>query len=190
MEKQTLVTRMIDCSKISEQEFIDAMSADVKNATEIYKTIYWSLEEKIHFSNVERQKKSIVNIAKQYAEKKWKTEKKRQQYIDEQLANFKEPEIWHTNLTYLDFNIEPNNMGISDDCIIRVANLNLLSRCFNKIKDNKYFKQAKGWILETGSRPQIKLILPESVEKKFMQEAKNLADSVYDFYKNTKYFGD
>ena len=88
MKQQILVTRMIDCSKITEQEFISAMTEDVNNAVEIYKSIFWPIEEQYHASNVERQKKSIANIAKQYAEKKWKTEKKRQQYIDAQLAKY------------------------------------------------------------------------------------------------------
>jgi len=65
-------------------------------------------------------------------------------------------------------------------------------KCFNTIKDNKYFKVAKGWILEDHhhSRPQIKLILDESMEAEFKNDEENLGNAIAEFYKGTNYWGD
>ena len=89
-------------------------------------------------------------------------------------------------------------MGISGDCVLSLKTLTFesLERCFEAVKNNKYFKVAKGWELTYTSdensyasafRPEVKLIVDENVEAAMKKEAKDLADDVARFYANCRY---
>ena len=88
--------------------------------------------------------------------------------------------------------MNPGVNGISGDCIIDIKDdmTKNLERCYEAIKDNKYFKNGLGWILEAGSRPQIKLILPEDIQKEFDDEKDKLTKDIMRFYQNCSYPGD
>lgn len=194
MDKLTLVTQEVDCSNITKETFVELMFKNLKEAIKVYDAYWLPIEKKRHEESVERSIEYTLKRAQSYAEKKWKTEKKRQEYIENEMANFKPSEFWYSELTFFDFDVEPWRNGLSGNCCLNTKNVTSkqLENCFETIKDNKYFKQAKGWILEDhhGFRPQIKLILSEEVQKQFDKDEQDLADDIRRFYANCSYPGD
>ena len=73
----TLVSRNINCSNITAEEFISAMFSDFLEAEEKYNDLYipeWEAYKlKSFFNRLEWTRKRATT----FAEKKWKTEKKR-----------------------------------------------------------------------------------------------------------------
>lgn len=104
-------------------------------------------------------------------------------------------------MTFFDFKVEPGSIGISDNCIISIDNLTFdkLKKCFEAIKDNRYFKKATGWKLtyeaqdnsyRTCFRPQIKLIVDAETAAQMKKDEEDLTAAVHKFYENTTYFSD
>ena len=133
------------------------------------------------------------------AQTKYKTQKKIDEYYNKKVAEYvenigrlDEVPAW-VGISFFDFYVEPWS-NVSHNCSsISIHDLSndKLEHCWKFLKDNKYFKKAIGWQFETGSgRPEIRLILPKEIQKEFDNEAKNLGESIDNFYKNTKYWGD
>jgi len=200
----TLVSRNIDCSIITAKEFIQAMFSDFLEAQEKYNDLYipeWEAAKvKNFFQNLMWARKRATN----FAEKKWKTEKKRTAYIESEVAKarkeYKMSDFYY-DLSFFDFDVNPGKMGISGDCCISYKELTpaKLGRCFEAVKDNKYFKKATGWklIYEADNnsyricfRPHIELIVDAETEAKMKKDAEDLAASVNKFYENCHYWGD
>lgn len=199
-----LVVRNIDCNNITEDEFVKAMFSDMLEAEEKYNDLYipeWINKQIEQFNLYMNRAK---NNAENFAKNKWKTEKKRTDYINLIVTTASatyEPSTFFERLSFFDFDVNPGDNGISGNCCLSYNNLtfNALARCFNEIKNNKYFKQATGWKLSyehdekscrTLSRPQIKLIVSKEVEDQMIKDAKALGESICNFYKNCRYFGD
>lgn len=199
-----LVSRNIDCSKITAEEFVSSMFSDFLEAQEKYDELYvpeW-VDNKIKsfYSYIE----STKNKAIKYAEKKWKTEKKRNMFINSAIDHAKRDykwNSWYYNLGFFDFNVEPWKISLSGNCCIGYNDLTFekLLRCFNEVKDNKYFKQAKGWKLtyeasensyRCSFRPQIKLIVNDEVAAQMKKDEDDLTTAVNKFYENCHYWGD
>lgn len=191
MENKILVTRAVDCSSITKEEFIRMMIKDLEEAIKVYDEYWCPIYEESHRKAMENYRKSVLKVSTEFAEKKWKTEKRRQQYIDKKLSEIEDNGYYYPCLTFFDMDLEPGKNGISGACVIDVKNPNL-DRCWEEIKDNKYFIRATGWILEDhhGFRPQIKLILSEDVQEEFDNERKDLERAIAEFYRGTTYFGD
>lgn len=197
----TLVRREdVDCSTISKEEFIKLMGEDLHNAIEEYGKIIKPL-------NDERLKQYIENDIKQaerFAEKKWKSQKKRDEYIENARKNTESKKYYLDDYKRIFFDFKPDkgDMGISYDCILDIkTDDNQLSKCFDKIKDSKYFKKATGWVFKYESnskdkigyysfRPYIDLLLDENSKAEQKRDAEQLAKSVQDFYTNSNYWGD
>ena len=130
--------------------------------------------------------------ARIFAEKKWKTEAKRNAYVEQEMTKYVPRTFKFYGITYFDFHVEPWSNCLSNTFSIDKVTTDILGKCYDEIKENKYFKNAIGWILEDHhySRPQIKLILPEEYEKMWKTDMENLGKAIGEFYKNTKYFGD
>ena len=194
MEIKILSTRNVNCSELTASEFASMMIEDMKKAKEVYDSIWYPIELELHNKHIESIKVCTEKRAHQIAEKKWKTEKKRNEYVEKEMAKLKTSEFKFWTISFFDFDVKPWDNGISNNCILTYDNMseNAMIRCFNEIKDNKYWKAAKGWILEDHHhcRPQIKLILPENIEAEFKQDEKNLCDAITKFYENTNYWGD
>ena len=199
-----LTSRNINCSTITVDEFIRAMFSDFLEAEEKYNDLYipeWEAAKvKSFFQNLEWARKRATN----FAEKKWKTEKKRTAYIESEVAKarkeYKMSDFYY-NLSFFDFDVNPGEMGISGNCCISYKELTpaKLERCFETVKDNKYFKKASGWKLtyeasndsyRTCFRPHIELIVDAETEAKMKKDAENLTESVRNFYKGCTYWGD
>jgi len=194
MEIKNLITRNVNCSELTDTEFARMMIEDMLNAKKVYDSIWYPISVNRHNEYLENTKKYIGINARKYAEKHWKTEAKRNEYVEKEISKFKETPHTYISISFYDFNVEPGSMGISNDCILTYDDLteNAMIRCFNKIKDNEYWKNAKGWILEDHhySRPQIKLILDDEYADKMNKEAVELTNKVHDFYKDCTYWGD
>lgn len=200
----TLVTRNIDCSNITVEQFISAMFSDFLEAEEKYNDLYVPEWETSKVKSFERHMKWARERAIKFAEKKWKTEKRRNLYITKEVENARKNYNWPTfyySLSFFDFDCNPGDNGLSGNCCISYRELTprALERCFDEVKDNKYFKKAHGWMLtynacegsyQNNSRPQIKLIVDSETEAQMKKDAQDLADSIREFYKDCHYWGD
>ena len=200
----TLVSRNINCSNITENDFVKAMFSDFLEAQEKYDDLYIPEWEAWKVKNFFDKIKWTTNWAKKQAEKRWKTEKKRNAFIAQEVEKVRNewaPDNFYYSLSFFDFKVNPGEMGIPGDCVISYRDLTpeKLIKCFNKVKDNKYFKKAIGWKLtykadgdsyRSAFRPQIKLIVDPETEAQMKKDAEDLATSVNNFYKNCHYWGD
>lgn len=200
----TLVSRNIDCSTITAENFISAMFSDFLEAEEKYNDLYipeWeAYKVNSFFNHMEWARKRATN----FAENKWKTEKKRTAYIESEVAKARKDYKWddfYYSLSFFDFDVEPWRNGLSGDCSISYKELtpNKLQRCFDKVKDNKYFKKATGWKFTykvsenshcTCFRPHIELITDAETAAQMKKDAENLTESVRKFYEGVTYWGD
>lgn len=191
---KVLVEREVNCSELNCEDFVKMMSEDFGKAIKEHDDYLLPIEKAKHDEYVNKHTEYVKECAMKFAERKWKTEKKRQEYINNELANIKFSSFRHSKLAFFDFNVNPGKMGISGACILDCDKIDerKLANCFNYIKDNEYFKAANGWILEDHiyGRPQILLKLPEDVQKKFDDDRESLNKAVSDFYDGCRYFGD
>lgn len=195
-----LLERKINCGTITEDEFVNTLSKDLKNADAEYVRLYGA--EIVHSTLTCCE--SLREEAKVYAEAKWKTRKRRDAFMEKTEYAIKDYYNKLTerpcSLSYFDFKVCSSTNSISSVCILDIdASSENLKNCFNEIKNNKYFQVAKGWSLQyeapddsyrSAFRPQIKLILDKEHEMMFNNEAKKLCQDIEDFYKETKYYGD
>jgi hypothetical protein len=200
----TLVSRNINCSTITADEFIAAMFSDFLEAEEKYNDLYipeWeACKVKSYFNRINYIRKWATGVA----EKKWKTEKRRNIFIEDEVTKARENynfDDFYYSLSFFDFDVNPGKMGISGDCCISYKELtpNKLLRCFESVKDNKYFKKAFGWKFtyeasnnshRTCFRPHIELITDEETAAQMKKDAENLTESVRKFYEGCHYWGD
>jgi len=200
----TLVSRNINCSTITADEFIAAMFSDFLEAEEKYNDLYIPEWEAAKVSSFFRHMEWTRKHATNFAEKKWKTEKKRTAYIESEIAKarkeYKMSDFYY-DLSFFDFDVEPWRNGLSGDCCISYKELTpaKLLRCFESVKNNKYFKKATGWKFtyeasngsyRTAFRPHIELITDAETEAKMRKDAEDLTESVNKFYEGCTYWGD
>ena len=199
MEKEVLVTRNVDCKNLSKDEFVNMMLTDTAQAKKNYDDAHYNKELESHYKYIEEKIERDKLRAIEYACKKWKTEKKRNEYVNKMMVESekesKNIRFWYNGITFFDFDFNPGDNGISGNCVVSIDKdvatvTRALECCFDEIKDNKYFKEALGWKLLSSSRPYVELILPEEFEKMFHDEEEALCESIRKFYANTYYFGD
>jgi hypothetical protein len=199
-----LTSRNINCSTITAEEFISAMFSDFLEAEEKYNDLYIPEWEARKVKNFFDRLTWARQRATAFAEKKWKTEKKRTAYIESEVAktckSYKFDDFYYS-LSFFDFDVNPGEMGISGDCCISYKELTptKLERCFETVKNNKYFKKAIGWKFTYEAtnnsyricfRPHIKLIVDAKTEAEMRKDAKDLTESIDKFYNNCTYWGD
>lgn len=181
--------------------FIKYLRRDILKAVELWDKKHLP-EYKIGLANsfVEGIERVRTRATKE-AEERYKTERKRTEYINECLANYITSASKELNecsrynaITFFDIDLEPWTNSINGHCILNVNNLSdeKLEACWNAIKDNVYFKEAEGWRFEYDGccRPQIKLQLPKNIQKQFDAEEEGLNRAIDNFYKGCKYWGD
>ena len=203
--KITLVKREnVNCSSITEDEFVRMMFSDILEAEDTYNNLYCPDYVAGIIRRFESNLQSTRNRAIKYAEKKWKTDKKRNEYVTNEVTNAKKNfnmNSYYYDLSFFDFDVHPESNGLSGDCCISINRMKFdtLRRCFNSVKDNYYFKNSLGWKLEyechenthsVSFRPHINLIMPEDVEAKYRKAKEDLTESVRKFYEGCTYWGD
>ena len=200
----TLTSRNINCSNITAEEFIQAMFSDFLEAEEKYNDLYIPEWEAYKVKNFNDRMVWVRNWATKIAEKKWKTEKKRTAFIEKEVEKARKEykiDSFYYDLSFFDFKVNPGEMGISGDCSISYKELTPvnLRRCYEAVKDNKYFKKATGWKLtytagdnsyRSSFRPHIELIVDADTAAQMKKDADDLTASVNNFYKNCTYWGD
>ena len=194
MKKAVLITREnIKCSELTKEQFVTMMMEDLNNSVIKSEEIFRPELEAQFYHNQEQHREYVEKRAREYACKKWKTDKRRDQYVLDVLSKEKTNEFKFYPVSYFDFKLNPSENYISDSCVLRVNTTeDKLERCFDKIKDNKYFLSATGWELieERWSRPQIKLIMPDEMNEMYRKEKEGLAEEISRFYADCKYCGD
>ena len=199
----TLVSREdVDCANISKEDFIKFIKEDLTTAIAEYKKICEPLDKEAFDRFVENERIK----ATKYAETKWKTEKKRQEYVDNIVKNCEERKNYFNSRAdnvFFDFKPERHaSQGIPQVCILgKDSDKKQLGRCYDEIFDNKYFKKATGWKFkyETDNedkpgfyayRPYVDVILDESTSAERKREEDNLTKAIEDFYSHSNYWGD
>lgn len=185
----------IDCSNISEEDFVKFMTADLKEAARIYEEEAGKEEAKNVERRLEQRKQQIID----YANKKYKRESNRKKYIDNALQNLKENPFKRT-LSFVDFDVTPWENGISGNCILHPdKGEEEVAKCFKEIKDNKYFKRATGWAIKyearegsvfSAFRPFVDLIGDDLLKSEMQQDRERLAAAIERFYSGSNYWGD
>ena len=176
------------------------IAEDLNTAIEEYSKIVKPLNDERLKEFVERE----VEMATKFAEKKWKTQKKRDEYIENARKNAQDKK-WYLEdpkRIFFDFKPDKGNMGIPAVCILKAnSDENQLGRCYDEIKNSKYFKNATGWAFKYEShskekittyafRPYVDLLLDETSREEQKREEENLTKSVQSFYSNSNYWGD
>lgn len=191
----TLVTRdNIDCANLSKEDYTRMMVEDLKEADRLYREENKKYDKQSYEDELAWQKKKFT----EYAEKKWKTDKRRQQYIETAMKNLKlQPR--ESKITFVDVNsVHPGPMSFKPQ--IDYDNLEEnTARSYESIKNSDIFREASGWkikyeapnnTMRMSFRPYVYFIVSDNKRKELEDEEKRLADSIRDFYKDTKYWGD
>ena len=206
----TLVERLVDLGTITFEDFKNELMADFNNACELY--------DEINKAGNKAAKQHIFDYkmkeAQKYAELKWKTEKRRNQYIEERrkqiLENLETNRSWEVTSKGIFFDFDPNpganfipGVNIIKRNVFNEENEEFLRRAFKNLVNSKYFRKAKGWKFRyqgsnekslhpysSAFRPSIELILDENVQRQLEAEEKSLADAIHSFYSRSNYWGD
>ena len=194
MKTAVLITREnIKCSELTKEQFVTMMMEDLKNSVIKSEEIFRPELEAQFYHNQEQHREYVEKRAREYACKKWKTDKKRDQYVLEVLSKEKTNVFEFRPVSYFDFKLNPHENYISGSCVLDVDTTpEKLGRCFDAIKDNKYFLSAIGWELieERNFRPQIKLIMSDEMNEMYRKEEEGLANAIAKFYAGSNYWGD
>lgn len=204
-----LARSFVTCENLSFEEFKSLIKIDMDEAIKSYKynsiPKQYQIAKERYFKNMNDRKEKIIADEMKYAEKKWKTEKRRNKHMEEVMKRFEElPNDFRTyiyGLEYFDFD---GNCGtenyINASCIIKKdSDDEALENCFSVLKESKYFDKAIGWefIYEGDAetyrscfRPSVKLLFDIATEKEIHKSKESLSNAIDDFYKNTNYYGD
>lgn len=194
MNTAVLITREnIKCSELTKEQFVSMMMEDLKNSVIKSEEIFRPELAAQFYHNQEQHLEYVEKRAREYACKKWKTDKRRDKYVIDEIAKVNKNQFIFYPVSYFDFKLEPFSNSISDNCILRVNTTEeKLGRCFDEICNNKYFIAATGWeLVETrNSRSQIKLIMPEEMNEMYRKEEECLCNAISSFYSGSNYWGD
>ena len=188
----------LDLANMTKEEFIKTMSEDLMKAQANYEELMVEPMRKARINYLERERERHTK----FAQSKWKTEKRQNKYIEEEMKKSEECS-YYTKIESMFFDLQPNKgqMGIAGVCILKPNDSeNKLGMCFDEIKDSKYFRGGFGWAFRYEAhsrnypsscfRPYIDILLPEELEREQKQDEENLNESVAKFYEGCRYCGD
>lgn len=190
----------LDLANMTCDEFIKTMSEDLNKAQANYKELMAEPLRKARAEYLERERERAIK----FAQSQWKTEKRQNKYIDEMMAKAEASSNYtDANLSRIWFDIKPDKgqMGIAGCCSLYPGDSeDKLGRCFDEIKDSKYFRGGFGWAFRYEAhstsypsscfRPYIDILLPEELEREQKQDEEDLNESVAKFYEGCRYWGD
>ena len=183
-----LVSRNINCANVTKDDFVNAIVEDMKNAYQKHIAHNQPIVDKRNEEYVNSQ----INKITEFANSKYKREKYKQEYINKEISKIKRNYFSIPSFDFVDFDVMPDRMGISYDCIISMDRLDKVDKCYDRVKDNEYFKKIIGWeiIYVPSSRNYFKFITDAETEKEMNARVAAHNRSVYDFYKDSTYWGD
>ena len=190
----------LDLANMTKEEFVKVMSEDLMKAQVNYEEL---MREPLRMARAEYLIQERERAIK-FALSKWKTEKRQNQYIDEMMYKAGESSKYtNSNLSRIFFDIKPDKgqMGIAGCCSLYPGDSeDKLGRCFDEIKDSKYFRGGFGWVFRyegrsmkfpiNCGRPDIDILLPDDLAKQQNADYESLNAAVAKFYEGTTYFGD
>lgn len=206
-----IAKRFIDCSSVTREDFINAVIEDGKSAIKSYNKNAVSriteLSIKRNSEYVAKSRERIISQAISYAERKWKTEKRRNQHVQEVITDLDNKVNNYVPIVqgigFFDFNGDcETTMGINSLCILNEKdfdNPERIGKCYDILVNTIYFKKAIGWeftyngdsdTYRSAFRPQIKLLFDTTITEDVKKSQESLINAVSDFYENTKYCGD
>lgn len=191
----------IDLKSITEEEFVQMMMEDAKDANESYKQDHKLMDQVLRLSK--QYINNQIDSAIRYAEAKWKTEKKRQEYIEKakELINKEVDNQWFNKdrgvgflaLTY-----------ISNDypgcALVNAVNLRErdLKSLLNELRRSKWWVGATGWKFTARSwkgDPRCNGLFVEPISNSFSwneyrKELIASSDAISSWLSDLKHFGD
>lgn len=200
----TLVTRYVDCSTLDVETFTKFIIEDLIKADKIYSDMREPFVKAGYEARIDSEEASIIKAA----EKKYKRQSNRDKYIANEMQKIKRTSNFTSSISFVDFKPDKSRIGIPNDCILSIKEVEKKApKCFEIIKDDKYFKNAKGWIikyetsfvsingvenrsLRSAFRPYVDMILDDNLNKELKEQEHALAKSIASFYEGCTYFGD
>lgn len=208
----TVIETRVDTKSLSKEDFVKLMHENLTHANEMYREI--AVPEAIERQN-NTEKRSIewaVKCATEYAERKWKTEKKRREYIDAQLAGARvrnaenrkkfEEQLGRLYNLFFDFSPKPGQ-GLPGWCVLNYdASDDFLRNCYDELTKCEWWGKAQGWVMKyecgntsvhADSRPWIEYIFDEETDAAWHGKQKAIDDDIMAYYNSKKsgeYVGD
>jgi hypothetical protein len=189
----------IDLSKLSKEDFIKLIKEDFAIACKEYD----KLMAPINTSNRETFIKNSVERAVKYAETKYKRAKYKEKYIENARKNAENAHLYNESSKNLFFDLKPNpgSMSIPEVCIIRHSSTDeTLSKAYDEMQKDKYFKRGTGWAFKYSTRseekpiltcrPYIDILLDETSREEQKRDGEILAQAIDNFYSKSNYWGD
>lgn len=212
MKTITLNTRHVDCKNLSKEEFVKLLSEDISqveaNVTASIPMFKCLAKIGWHKHREEMRRRYEYNL-RNIANRTWKKESTRNAHVAADMEKYDKEhssDVFTFNEryylpTYFDFDGNcDTSTGINNDSIIKFGDTaEKLGRCFGILKHSKFFDKAIGWQFEYRvdektwkcySRPEIKLIFSDEVQKEIVEAHIKFCESVNDFYNNSNYWGD
>jgi hypothetical protein len=198
----TLATAMFDPS--NKEEAVTAIMEAVKCADKIYAEVARDYNDKALFEARNRKYAQVY----EYADKKYKRQANRDKYIDKEMKAWEALPMYRKfwphdeSIEFVDYQFDPRAMGIPSVCIVDTqADRAAYEAMYEMVKDNDYFKHATGLsivitidtdekYINSHFRPHAKLVLPEDLEKQYIDAENSLAEGVARFYDGCTHFGD
>lgn len=199
-----LVERHIDCSTLDSATFTKYITEDLLRADKIYSDMREPFIRKEHENRIKQHEDNIRRIA----DLKYKRQSSKDKFIEQEFATIKRDADYKSTLSFVDFKPEDSALGISSCCVLPVDNVeDIAPNCFEVVKDNKYFKNAKGWVikyetlistvngvvdygLRNSFRAYVETILDNDLQKERDNRWSETVNSVAHFYEGCTYFGD
>ena len=199
----TLVKREVDCSTLDVETFTKFITEDLLKADKIYSDMREPFVKAGYEARIASEEASIIKVA----EKKYKRQSNRDKYISNEMQKIKRTTDFTSSLEFVDF--KPDKARITPYyCILSIQDVeDKAPKCFEHIKDDKYFKNAKGWIikyktmfskingvedrsLKVSFRPYVDMILDDNLFNELKEREDALARGIASFYERCTYFGD
>ena len=186
----------IDVPNLKKEEFVQMMKGDLLKAQELYDALMAPEMEEYH----QRRIQSRIEQAVQYANSKWKTQKRRDKYIDAErkAAENMERPSWNTEM-FWDFKPEVGN-SIPGVCILMPSDDDVLfERCYEKWIKSPWWQHGHGWVLKydchtksfrSSARPWIELMMDDEATEERKRQQQDIDNDIARFYANCRYCGD
>jgi len=188
-----LSRRNVNCSELTLEEFKAMVIEDITKARELF---CLEIADEVA-ENTARQIAREEASRRKQAEERWKTEKRREQYVAEMMAKFK-PYVYSARdfenfrVYFTSGDMFSHNISVNDWSTID----NIFEKCCHR---NEYWYLATGWRIcyksDDDSKlckfyPYFELIVDDATKKRMKDEDARLGKAVSDFYKDCKYCGD
>ena len=193
-----LTHREVDCSTIDKETFAKALLEDVQLAQQLYSKMQEEYIEEENAKYVAQQQDRITREANRLYKRKSYIEK----YINENFAKINHNEYTGRDIKNMHFETDQAAMGISWDCILKhTHDITAMEKCYEKVKNDYYFKKAKGWdIGYTVNNPdgqllcnywfKTHLILNDVDQQEQDDSVSQRAQDIARFYEGSNWWGD